>query len=355
MKIAIIPGDGVGPELISEITKVIDVINSHYKSQLDYELFPFGAAHFIKYGENINQDFLNQLKNNFRGVLIGALGDPSLHSQAYVKDILSSIIHSEDMIIVDKPLTLFSAELSKIKGLSSDPPFHMTLIRDSIEGLEVSGGYRIRSHSDKEIASDTQIYDQESVRKIVEYACKKAEAEKFKQIPLILRRPLFPNTHKLWEKCYLNIMQKNNLAGKILEVPAFLHQFISNPQSYPIILAPGFTGEILNELVTEFIGGKLYSSSMFCSNENKFLVIPDHGPQNAIAGSGQALPFAALYSLAIIYKKLNMISPSRIIIRAIIKSFESKWLTSGHGGSMTTDTVGNFIAAYIDKQLSVRV
>ncbi len=347
MKIAIIPGDGIGPELAGEVKKLIDIINSHFKSGIEYQDFPYGGRHFARHRESVPDDFLRELKQNYRGVFIAALGDPTVYSQQYVSEIAGRIIHHLELIVVEKPLYLFNPDLARVKNGFQ----HLTVFRDSIEGLEVTGGFRLRTHSSEELASDTHIYDERNVTRLIEGILDAGDG-KIPPIPLVLRKALYPNTHRLWEKAYLSVMKDRNMHPRVLEIPAFIHSFLEEPSRFQAILSPGLTGELLCEVLGEFVGGKAFTTTFFSNLDGKFLCLPDIGPQNAMAGAGRIAPFSAFYSLALIYRRLNLVIPSKIILHAIGKAFENKWLPPDLGGSMTTEMIGDFVASYIDEQLN---
>jgi|GEM_PF-2546480 len=350
-RIALIPGDGVGPELTRELRKVLDVVKTHVKKDLSYEIFPWGGKHFVKHGESLGPDFIRQLKQSYRGVFIGGLGDPAVYRQNYVHEILGGILHGLKLHIVEKPVYMMDARLCPLRDLQREN-FRVTLIRDSIEGLDVAGGRRLRREEGREIAVDSHIYDEEHVAEVIEHALTRAAEDKVQVVPLILRKALFPNTHRLWEKVYSSRIQARDMVSKVMEMPAFLHGFLQDPGTYPMIISPGSTGELLGEVLSESVGGKMYTGTLFLNREGKYMAIPDMGSLPGLAGTGRVLPQTALMQLALIFGQEDMITAARVLFRAILNSFENQWLPPGAGGSMSTESIGDFIASYVDEQLS---
>ncbi len=351
MKIACIPGDGVGKEITKEMLKIVSVFNTHFKTKVTCDIFPFGGEYFVKHGKAITNDFLHRLQNEYRGVFIGSLGDSSIYTQNYISQIHHSIFETLDLSLNIKPIILFNESLTPLRGIEANE-IKTTFYRESINYFNNLSGARKRKHTDSELTSDTIVYSYINIKNILTDIFNHIIYNKENTVYLVQRNKLFPNGSVLWEQVFTELIDKNDdLHGEILELPHFLSSFFQNPKKFNNIISPGATGEILSETLLAMTNGKYTSLSAFTNSSNKFLVEPLHGPMPTIAEKNRVLPFATFHSLGLIYEFLGMRIPAKLIRKAIFHAFENKWLTIDFDGSMNTDSIGDFMASYIDEEL----
>ncbi len=351
MKVACIPGDGVGKEITDELLKIASIFNEHFKNKVTFDVFPYGGENFIKYGKALTKDFLKRLQNEYRGVFIGALGDPSVYTQKYISEIHQSILETLDLSINIKPIILFDKSLTPLKGIQANE-IDITFFRESMNYYYNLSGARKRKNNTSEISSDMIVYSYINVKNILSDIFNFIIDNNGTTVFLIQREKLFPNSSILWERVFNELINDNDkLHGEILELPQFLTMFFKNPQKFNNIISPGATGEVLSEMLLHLTKGRFTSLSAFKNSENKFMVEPLHGPLPTIADRNRVLPFGALHSLGMIYEFLGMRIPAKLIRKAIFHAFENEWLTIDFDGSMNTDSIGDFIFSYIDEEL----
>lgn len=351
MKVACIPGDGVGKELTDELLKIASVFNEHFKNQVTFDVFPYGGKNFIKYGKALPIDFLRRLQNEYRGVFIGALGDPTIYSQKYISEIHQSIFDTLDLSINIKPIILFDKSLTPLKGIQANE-INITFFRESMNYYYNLSGARKRKNNISEVSSDIVVYSYINVKNILLDIFNFIVDNNDNTVFLIQRKKLFQNSNALWERVFNELINDNDeLHGEILELPQFLTMFFKNPQKFKNIISPGTTGEVLSEMLLHLTKGRFTSLSAFKNSSNKFMVEPFHGPLTTIADKNRVLPFSALHSLGMIYQFLGMRIPAKLIRKSILHAFKNEWLTIDFNGSMNTDSIGDFIASYIDEEL----
>lgn len=350
-KIATIPGDGAGVTVMAEVQRLVAIMNNHMKTQVELTEFPFGGRHFIRHHEAITEEFLKQLSNDYRGVFIGALGDPTIYSQQYVTDIHTKILNRLDLNMGIQPIVLFHQELTQLRGRIPDD-INILVFRDQPAILTDESGFTVHPNSVEEVSSDLYMVSHQSIVNYLNVFFSFIDKRYQGDVILVLKKKVFPRSHTLWEKLFKEmVVNYPNLKGTVIDTPRFFRQFLENSRQVRLVLLPGGGSEIVSDLFQELTGGPLIGAKAFVSAKNKFLVEPMHGPLPGHKDHSRVAPFGAFLALSLLYYILDMRTASRIIRETINTAFENNWLTADLGGSMTTEDTGGFMAAYLDKRM----
>ncbi len=351
-KIALIPGDGAGPLVIKQMRKVLEVINSHRKIQVAFEEFPYNGKYFLRRREGISSDFLKRLGTEFKGTIIGALGDLSVQNQSYIKMMRSAIEKELELRIMMRPFTLIHPRKTALRGLSpGDISILMFSNKKSYFGEK--NAVAVFSGDKEEISIETQVQTafkaEADLELILTYINKRYQGA----VSMVLAKQVFPDSSQIWEKLFWEkINEFPNLKGLVLDFPLFLKKFLTEPRGRNVIICPGISEHYLAALFTELTGGVLGAVQCQFNERERFLVEPLHGPISSLKDHSRVSPFAALLSLALTYLMLDMRGTGRLVRDAVLKAYENNWLTPDMDGSMTAEAVGDFIAAWIDKKLT---
>src|SRR5919108_1410787 len=169
MRIAVIPGDGIGKEVTAEATKVLRAVAECSGKKLELQQLPWSADHYLATGETLPADGYRMLRDEFAAIFIGALGDPRVPDNRHARDILPGIRFELDLYVNYRPVVLFDERLCPLKG-RTPPDVNFVVFRENTEGVYVGVGGRFKPDTDDEIGIQEEINTYKGVHRIVRHA-----------------------------------------------------------------------------------------------------------------------------------------------------------------------------------------
>lgn len=351
LNIAVLPGDGVGPEVIAQALKVMKVISIKFNHNLNFSFANLGAIAIKKEGVPLPNNTLKVCKNS-DAILFGAIGDPK-----YDNNPTKKIRPEQGLLELRKQLNLF-ANIRPVKAYETtlkNSPLKKKVIygTDILIYRELTGGLYFgekKVTSDGNFASDLCSYTRQDIEKISKLAFKAAKNRNNK-LTLIDKANVL-ETSRLWRKVVKEIGNKYpEVKLDFLFVDNAAMQIVQNPKQFDVILTENLFGDIISDEASVIAGsiGLLASASV---GDKHALFEPIHGSYPQATGKGIANPIASILSVAMLFEHFSLREEAAIIKEAVDASLKSGITTpdlNNKSSKITTEKVGSFIKDYIDK------
>ncbi|AKK74187.1 3-isopropylmalate dehydrogenase [Chryseobacterium gallinarum] len=347
-KIAVLPGDGIGPEVIRESIKILDVIAEVFQCQFQFEYGSIGAEAIFKTGDPLPEETLKICKES-DAVLFGAIGDPAFDNNPEAK-----VRPEQGLLKLRKELGLFA----NIRPLQTYPSLieKSPLKREVIEGADiqifrelVSGIYFGEKFTDPEgsYAYDVCQYSREDITPIAHMAFKEAQKRR-KKLTLIDKANVL-DTSRLWRKvCQEIAPEYPDVQLDYMFVDNAAMQLILNPKQFDVILTENMFGDIISDEAS-VIGGSIGLLPSASIGEKNALFEPIHGSYPQAKGKGIANPVASILSVAMMLDHLQLHQAADKLRQSVEHAIENKYVTIDLNTKQhySTGEVGSFIADYI--------
>ena len=340
VSLAVIAGDGIGPEVIAEALKVLDAV-----VPADVELtathYPFGAGHFLATGEILSDADLDALKRH-DAILLGAVGgdprDPRLTGGIIERGLLLKLRFALDHYVNLRPTTLFPSVDSP---LANPGDVDFVVVREGTEGPYVGNGGSIRVGTPHEIANEVSINTAFGVERLVRFGFETANKRPARKLTLVHKTNVLTHAGGLWQRTVDRVAAEYpEVAVDYLHVDAATIFLVTNPSRFDTIVTDNLFGDILTDLAAAISGGIGLAASGNINPDGAFpsMFEPVHGSAPDIAGKQLADPTAAILSAALLLDHLGLTEASERVTAAV-----SADLADREGSSRSTSEVGDAI------------
>jgi 3-isopropylmalate dehydrogenase len=341
LSIAVIPGDGIGPEVIEEAIKAL---HAAAPDDVTFETteYPFGAGHFLETGEILSDDDLASLSAH-DAILLGAVGgdprDPKLAGGIIERGLLLKLRFAFDHYVNLRPTTLFPNVASPL----ADPgAVDFVVVREGTEGPYVGNGGVIRRGTPHEIATEVSINTAYGVERVVRYGFETA-MKRDKRLTLVHKTNVLTNAGGLWQRAVnAASLEFPDVAVDYLHVDAATIFLVTNPARFDTIVTDNLFGDILTDLAAAISGGIGLAASGNINPDGAFpsMFEPVHGSAPDIAGQGKANPTAAILSVALLLDHLGYADAAAAVSKAVTAD-----LAYVDGSPRSTSAIGDAIVA----------
>ncbi|MCM3092748.1 MULTISPECIES: tartrate dehydrogenase [unclassified Cytobacillus] len=353
--IALIPGDGIGVDVVREGKKVLDTISDlHGGFSLTYKELDWSCEYYAKYGKMMPEDGLEQLKD-FDSIFLGAVGYPGVPDHVSLWGLLLPIRRQFEQYINLRPVKLLKGLDSPLAGKTSDQ-LDFIVIRENNEGEYSSIGGRMYEGTDLDMAMQTSVFTRKGVERVLRYAFDLAEKQgKRKHVTAATKSNGIIHTMPFWDQYVERINQEYPLVtSNTVHIDALAAFFISKPETMDVVVASNLFGDILTDLGAAIVGGLGIAPSANINPEKKFpsMFEPVHGSAPDIAGKGIANPIASIWCTSMLLDHLGQAESAKAIIDAMEDVLQEKEvLTPDLGGKSTTEQVGDYICKKLKERL----
>lgn len=342
INLAVIPGDGIGPEVIAEALKVLQAVLPAQVA-LDTTHYPFGANHFLATGEILSSESVAALSTH-EAILLGAVGgdprDARLAGGIIERGLLLKLRFAFDHYVNLRPTRLYPAVPSP---LATPGEVDFVVVREGTEGPYVGNGGAIRVGTAHEIANEVSINTAYGVERLVRYAFGVADKRPAQKLTLVHKTNVLVYAGSLWQRTVDAISREYpDVAVDYLHVDAATIFMVTNPSRFDVIVTDNLFGDILTDLAGAVSGGIGLAASGNINPDGRFpsMFEPVHGSAPDIAGTQRADPTAAILSVAMLLDHLELADAAARVIAAVTADLE----TRGSGIRSTTE-IGDTIAA----------
>ncbi|MGY1602914.1 3-isopropylmalate dehydrogenase [Geodermatophilus sp. SYSU D00815] len=338
MRLAVIPGDGIGPEVVAEGLKVLREVVPDVETT-DYDL---GAARWQRTGELLPDTVLDELRQH-DAILLGAIGDPGVPSGILERGLLLRLRFELDHHVNLRPARLFDGVESPLADPGS---IDMLCIREGTEGLYAGTGGVLRRDTPQEIATEVSVNTAFGVERVVRYAFERAVARPRKHLTLIHKTNVLTHAGGLWSRTVEEVaVEFPEVTVAYQHVDAASMFFITDPGRYDVIVTDNLFGDIVTDVAAAVTGGigLAASGNLDVSGTHPSMFEPVHGSAPDIAGAGTADPTATVLSVGLLLEHLGRADEARKVNAAV--AFELS--TRASRGPVRTAEVGDRLAALV--------
>ncbi|MFN8632495.1 MAG: tartrate dehydrogenase [Chloroflexota bacterium] len=350
LKIAVIPGDGIGQEVVPEGIRVLDRLAalSDGRFSFAYEQFPWGCQYYQETGRMIDEAALETLKQ-FDAIYFGAVGWPGVPDHISLWGLRLAICQGFDQYVNIRPVTLLPGVESPLRNATREN-IDWVVVRENSEGEYAGIGGRNLSGRGrgKEIAIQAGLFTEEGCERVIRYAFNLALTRKRKKVTSVTKSNAQQYGMVLWDEVFRRVSQE--FPGVETEqwlVDAMAARFVLRPDTLEVVVASNLFADILSDLGSALAGSLGIAASANLNPERRFpsMFEPVHGSAPDIAGKGIANPIAAIWSAALMLDHLGLPGESAAIMAAVESVTAAGLLTPDLGGSCTTREVGDAILA----------
>ena len=343
LRIAVIGGDGIGPEVTREACRVLRAVAAKGLSDLEFTHFPHGADHYLATGETLSQRSFESLRDEFDAILFGAVGDPRVPDGRHARDLLLGLRVRLDLFLNRRPLRLRAPELSPLRSADS-APIDFEIFRENTEGLYVGIGRVEHEGTPEEVAVSESVASRFGVERIVRRAFEHA-APRGLRVTLADKANAVPHMFGLWRRVFAEVAAGYpGVESEMRYVDALAMEMIRVPDRFGVIVTSNLLGDILSDLGAEIVGGPGLAPSANVNPGVHGLYEPVHGSAPDIVGTGRANPMAAVLSAALLLRDHGAVEAADAVEAAVDAALASGVRTPDLGGSATTSEVGNWLA-----------
>ena len=342
--VAVIPGDGIGPEVISEAVKVLEVAAHKHALSLDLEMLDYGATRFLKDGTTLPGTEIERFRRDKDAILLGALGDPRVPDMVHARDILLGLRFGLDLYINFRPVRCLADRFCPLKGKAAEQ-IDFVVFRENTEGLYADIGGITRKGTADEIAINEDVNTRKGVERIIRAAFGYAVGNHKTRVTMVDKSNAVRFAHDLWRRTFLEVgADYPAIEKEHLYVDALMVHLIQRPQEFQVIVTNNLFGDIVTDLGAALQGGLGMAASANLNPDSVPLFEPVHGSAPALAGKGVANPIAAILTAGMMLEHLEMKAAAADVQRAVLRAVAENKLTADVGGDLSIREVGDFIA-----------
>ncbi|HZS23561.1 MAG TPA: isocitrate/isopropylmalate family dehydrogenase [Gaiellaceae bacterium] len=337
-RIAVIAGDGAGPEVVAEARKVVDAL----ALDLEWHELPWGTGYFHERGAMMPPDALDVVRG-FDAVLLGAVGDPSVPDHVTLWGLLLPLRQGLDLWANVRPARLLDGIPSKLDGR---PAVDMVFVRENTEGEYSGVGGRAHERLELEVGIETGVFTRTGIRRVVQYAFELAESRRG-VVTSATKSNASRYGYVLWDEVAEEVAAEHpGVALERVLVDALAARMVSDPSSLDVVVASNLFGDVLTDIAAVLQGGMgmAASASLAPGSGTTPVFEPVHGSAPDIAGKGLANPMGAIWSAALMLDELGETEASQSVMRALERVCREGPRTPDVGGDGSTSAVGDAIA-----------
>ena len=353
-RIAVIPGDGIGPEVASVGVRLLSRIAELRGLGLQFDWFDFGAERYLLDGTVLPDGFMDTLRRDYAAVYFGAVGDPRVPGNEHAKGILLAMRFELDLYINLRPCQLLDDRLSPLKG-KGRRELDFVVVRENTEGLYTGTGGTFKKGTPDEIAQEVEINTRKGVERICEAAFAVAEANGKKRVCMTDKANVLLHGHGLWRRVFAEVAGRHpKIEARAMFVDALAMDLVRQPEAYDVIVTNNLFGDILTDLGAALTGGLGIAASGNIHPGQVSLFEPVHGSAPDIAGQGKANPLAMVLSGALMLEHLGHPAEARLLEEAVRQQIAEGAHTPDlvpmlGGPASTTEQVGNELLGRIER------
>ncbi|MFD8457301.1 3-isopropylmalate dehydrogenase [Streptomyces antimycoticus] len=341
IRLAVIPGDGIGQEVVAQGLKVLSAALPQ-DVKLETRSYDLGAQRWHATGETLPDADLESLKNH-DAILLGAIGDPSVPSGVLERGLLLKLRFAFDHYVNLRPSKLFPNTPTPLAGR---PDIDFVVVREGTEGPYVGNGGSLRTGTPAEVATEVSLNTAYGVERVVRDAYERAHARPRKKLTLVHKNNVLVHAGHLWKNIFDRVGQEYpEVTTDYLHVDAATIFFVTQPERFDVIVTDNLFGDILTDLAAAVTGGIGLAASGNINPSGAFpsMFEPVHGSAPDIAGTGKADPTATVLSVALLLSHLSYGDEAARIEAAVAEDLAGR----DAAAPRTTDEIGDALAARV--------
>ena len=371
-KIPVLPGDGIGPEIIAEGRKVIDAVGERFGFDVEWIEYPHGADHYLETGELISEDTLKEL-SGYPAIYLGSIGDPRIAPGILEKGILLTARFYFDQYINLRPIKLLDGVWTPLKDKTSKD-IDFVVVRENTEDFYIGIGGRAKKGESKnllevkrmlysakfglDIETDSEeigyqigLISKEGTKRVIEYAFDLAENRK-KHVSSVDKANVLSDIYGFWREEFNAVAGKHpDVTTDFNFVDAITMWFVKNPEWFDVVVTPNMFGDIITDLGAMIQGGLGLAPGGNINPKGTSMFEPIHGSAPKYKGQNKVNPIATIWAGAMLIEQLGEKEAAHTIVNAIQQNIlDGKVKTYDMDGKSSTSDVGDDIARIIREE-----
>jgi 3-isopropylmalate dehydrogenase len=368
--IALLPGDGIGPEIIAEGKKVIDAVAEKEKFKIKWTEYPFGADHYLATKELLNEEALKEM-GKMEAIYLGALGDPRVKPGILEKGILLALRFYFDEYVNLRPIKLLEGIECPLKN-KGPKDVDFTVVRENTEDFYVGIGGRIPKGKSKqmlevkrsiynvkfgldieaegdELAYQIGVLSKKGSRRVIKYAFDLAKRKNKTRVTAVDKANVLSSIYGLWREVFEDVAKDyKGIETEYNFVDAITMYFVKQPEWYQVVVTPNMFGDIITDLGAMIQGGLGLAPGGNINPDGVSMFEPIHGSAPKYKGLNRANPIATIWAGAMMLDEVGEEKAASDIVKAIEEVIkEAKVQTKDMGGTNTTSDMGDAIVAKV--------
>jgi 3-isopropylmalate dehydrogenase len=317
-RLAVIAGDGIGPEVVTEGLKVLDAVAGRHDVtfvRTDYDL---GAARWHRTGETLPDSVLEEVQGH-DAILLGAVGDPSVPSGVLERGLLLRLRFELDHHVNLRPVRLYPGVPTPLAGKTPDD-IDMVVVREGTEGPYAGSGGFLRKGTPHEVATEESLNTAFGVERVVRDAFRRATRRPRRQLTLVHKNNVLTHAGDLWTRTFSAVAGDfPDVSTDYLHVDAASMFFVTSPERFDVVVTDNLFGDIITDIGAAIAGGigRAASGNLDVSGTNPSMFEPVHGSAPDIAGQNKADPTATVLSVAMLLDHLGLDTAAAAVEQAV--------------------------------------
>ena len=321
--LAVIAGDGIGPEVVAEGLRVLDAVGAKHGATFAKTEYELGASYWHRTGETLPDSTLAELAKS-DVILLGAVGDPTVPSGVLERGLLLKLRFAFDHYINLRPARLFPGVTSPLAGVKE---IDFVVVREGTEGPYVGAGGVLAQGTENEIATEESLNTRRGAERVIRDAFERATKRDRKKVTLVHKNNVLTRAGSLWTRTFNEVAKEYpNVSTEYLHVDAASMFFVTNPDRFDVVVTDNLFGDILTDIAAAICGGIGLAASGNINPTGKFpsMFEPVHGSAPDIAGKGIADPTATILSVAMLLDHLGLAEAAREVEMAVAADLRTR-------------------------------
>jgi 3-isopropylmalate dehydrogenase len=350
IRVALIPGDGVGPEVLPIARRALEAAGALHGVAFSFEELPWGADRYLATGDTLPDSERKRLRTGFDAILLGALGDPRVPGNEHARDILFGLRFGLDLYVNLRPVKLLHPDLCPLKprrdGIERE--IDLVVFRENTEGAYVNIGGSFKRGTPDEVAINEDLNTYKGVKRIVRAAFEHAVERGRHRVTMCDKANALAYAHGLWRRVFAEVATEFPfLKTEVEYVDALAMKLVLHPEHYAVIVTSNLFGDILSDEAAALVGGLGLAASANLHPGRPGMFEPVHGSAPDIAGTGTANPMAAVLSAALLAEHTGATPVASALEAAVVAALAEGVATPDAGGAGSTAQVGDWICERI--------
>jgi 3-isopropylmalate dehydrogenase len=346
-RIAVIAGDGIGPEVIAEGIRVLEAATAETGINLEFRPYDVGAERYLRTGEILPDSVFKELQEA-DAIYLGAVGDPRISNPQYAAGLLLRLRFELDLWVNLRPSKLLAPGLTPLREAAS---IDLVVVRENTEGAYVGVGGQFKRGTDDEIAIQEDLNTRKGVQRIQRYAFELTSQRRDRghrgRLTMVDKSNALYHAHDLWQRVFaLERQDHPDIDAEHLFVDAAAMQLVKDPGRFDVMVTTNMFGDILSDLASELVGGLGQAPSANINPDTRRgLFEPVHGSAPKHAGKGIANPVGAILAGAMMLRHLGAAAAADRIENAVMAAARERRTTKDLGGELTTRAAAEAVLA----------
>jgi 3-isopropylmalate dehydrogenase len=355
--IAIIPGDGIGPEVIAQATRVLEVYRRERGFPLALWHLDLGAGRYLRDGTTYPHEVHERIRDEASAVLVGALGDPRVPGLEHARDILFGLRFGLDLYANVRPVRALDDRLVPLRRFGMED-VDLVVFRENTEGIYVGMGGQFKRGTRDEIAISEDVNTRKGVERLIRAGFEYARDRGRTRVHMTDKSNAMRHAHELWHRVFFQVaLEFPEIEARHLYIDAFCLQLVMDPSQFDVVVTCNLFGDIATDLGAALQGGlgmaasaNLHPAVSGCCDSvhqgpRVAMFEPVHGSAPQLAGKDSANPLASVLTVGMMLAHLGWPDEERRLEHLVARAIAEKQCTPDVGGTLGTRAVGDWIVA----------